>query len=270
MIILKNFRLIFLIDCTCCLIIFGSPQIVQAAVTLVSFEAFPGNGQVVLEWETASESDMLGFYITRNNQQNGNYVRVSDFIFTLGTPVSGLVYQYVDTNVTNGQTYYYKLEAVDNNYESEFFGPVSATPFQLNNTPTQTITATGSTQTRTKTVTPTVTPTQTINLTSSKTPTHTSTSPFSFVTNTPTQTATETPRISPTITFSLTPDFSITSQATRTFQIVSFNIITPTATLIPEPVSPFRQGLVGFIITILLGSLLFIVLIFAQRKRLSV
>jgi hypothetical protein len=251
------------------LMIFGSLQIVQAAVTLVSFDAYPGNQQVILEWETATETDMLGFYVTRNDQPNGNYTRVSPFIFTQGTPVSGLIYQYIDLNLTNGQTYYYKLEAVDNNYNSEFFGPLNAIPQQATPTKTQTLTQTSSTQSGSKTSTPTITFTLTIDLTQSKTPTRTSTSPFSFVTNTPTSTSTATSRISPTYTGTDTPDLTLTPVITRTLKIISYNVFTPTVTPEPQEANPFQQGLVGFVITIGIGFLLIISLIFIQRKRTS-
>ena len=98
----------------------GIIQKVQAAVTMVSFKAFSGDQKVILEWETASETDMLGFYVTRNNQFDGNYDRVSNLIFTQGTSVSGQVYHYIDTNLINEKTYYYKLETLDDNYEIEF------------------------------------------------------------------------------------------------------------------------------------------------------
>lgn len=249
--------------------LFGSLHIVQAAVTLVSFDAYPGNQQVILEWETATEADMLGFFINRSEQPNGTYTQVSDLIFTQGTVISGLVYQYIDLNLTNGQTYYYKLEAVDYSYNSEFFGPVAAIPMQYTPTLTPTLNLTSSTQSLTSTSTPTITLTPTIDLTHSKTPTRTSTSPFSFVTNTPTMTSTATPKISPTLTGTDTPDLTLTPEITLTLKIVSYNVFTPTVTPEPEEVSPFRQGLVGFLITIGIGFLLIISIIIIQRKRTS-
>jgi len=247
---------------------FSSPlHIIEAAVSLVSFNAIPGNGQVVLEWETATETDMLGFYINRANSSNGNYTRVSPFIFTQGTAISGLTYQFVDSNLTNGSMYYYKLEAVDIEYNSEFFGPVSASPFLLTVTGTQTLTATSLTQSPTTSRTPTITLTTTINLTSSKTPTRSSTSPFSFFTNTSTSTATITPRVSPSQTFTTTPEYSVTPEVSRTFEIISYNNITPTITSEPVKPGPFRQGLMGFFITLIVGVFLIITIIVVQRNR---
>lgn len=251
------------------LTLFGSLLVVQAAVTLVSFDAYPGNQQVILEWETATEADMLGFFINRSEQPDGNYIQVSDLFFSQGSVISGLKYQYIDSNLTNGKTYYYKLEAIDYSYNSEFFGPVVAIPTQYTPTLTPTIDQTNSTQSLTSTSTPTITLTPTIDLTHSKTPTRTSTSPFSFVTNTPTMTSTATPRISPTFTGTDTPDLTLTPEITRTLKIISYNVFTPTVTLAPEEVSPFRQGLIGFVITIGIGFLLIIAVIIIQRNRTS-
>ncbi len=250
------------------LMLFGSLHIVRAAVTLVSFVAYPGNQQVILEWETATEADMLGFYITRSEQPVGIYTQVSDLIFTQGSAISGMTYQYTDTNLSNGQTYYYKLEAIDYSYNSEFFGPVVAVPMQYTATIPPTA-QTSSTQSVTPAFTPTITLTPTVNLTHSKTPTRSSTSPFSFVTNTPTMTFTVTPRISPTYTGTDTPDLTLTPEITRTLKIIRYNVFTPTVTLAPEPVSPFKQGLVGFVITTGIGFLFIITFIIIQRKRTS-
>jgi hypothetical protein len=266
---IKKSLLYLLILWVLVLTLFGSLHVVQAAVTLVSFVAYPGNQQVILEWETATEADMLGFFINRSEQPDGNYTQVSDLFFSQGTVISGLKYQYIDSNLTNGQTYYYKLEAIDYSYNSEFFGPVVAIPMQYTPTLTPTIDQTSSTQSLTQTSTPTIPSTPTIDLTHSKTPTRTSTSPFSFVTNTATMASTATARISPTYTGTDTPDLTLTPVITRTLKIISYNVFTPTVTLEPDEVSPFRQGLIGFVITIGIGFLLITTLIIIQRNRSS-
>lgn len=247
------------------LILSGTIHNVQAAITLISFKALPGDQQMLLEWETASEADMLGFYITRNNQLHGDYVRISSFIFTQGTSVSGLVYQYIDSNLTNGNTYFYKLEAIDNNYESEFFGPISAIPSQITATHTHTIT--GTVPLTTGTITPTRTSSATLNQTKVLTPSLSPTSPFSFNTNTPTITSSPTDRNSPTFTGTDTPDLTITPEITRTYKIISYNVFTPTITPEPVEIHPFQRGLVGFIISVSIGALAIILLIILQRKQ---
>ena len=255
------------------LLIFGI-SVVKAAVTLLSFEAFPGDQQVILEWETGTETDMLGFYIVRNDQINGNYTRVSNFIFAQGSPVSGLVYQYIDKNLTNGTAYYYKLETVDNTYQSEFFGPLSATPVQSVATQTNTTTNTATitrTNSLTGTPTSTITATGTEQITRTKTSTTTPTSPFSFLTNTSTITATATNWMSPTTTETETPEPSITPEETIEFEIINYNNFTPTRTPTPTPIpeSPFQLGLKGFIPAVVVGTLLLAAFFIIQRKSSS-
>ena len=254
------------------ILLFQFVAMVRGAVTLVYFDANPGNQQVILEWETASEVDMLGFYVRRSSQQSSGFTRISDFIFTQGSSVSGLVYQYVDSNLTNGQTFYYELEAVDNNYESEFFGPVLVTvgsPATTNTTTqTSTITSTGQNTALTQTITFTNTITPTINLSLTATTSSTATSPFSFITNTPTPSSTPTSRVSatlPTMTETETPEF------TRTFEIKGIPSITPsmTATIEVESQTPLRSGFIGFVISFLLGSILLLAVIIIQRKKQS-
>lgn len=251
-----------------------SVSIVKAAVTLLSFNAFPGDQQVILEWETATETDMLGFYIVRNDQINGSYTRVSSFLFAQGSPVTGLVYQYADHNLTNGETYYYKLEAVDNTYQSEFFGPISASPLQSTATQTSSPTVTATitrTNSYTNTPTRTITVTGTDQLTRTGTSTITPTSPFSFVTNTSTITATATNWMSPTTTKMKTPQPSNTPQETLEFEIVNYNNFTPTQTPTPTPTpeSPFQLGLKGFIPSVIVGVFLLIIFVLIQRKNSS-
>jgi hypothetical protein len=142
---------------------------VRAAVTLVYFRASSASNGVLLEWETASELDNPGFYVNRSLSQNSGYTRVSDFIPTSGEPLLGGYYQFIDTNVVNGTTYWYKLESIDTQSISEFYEPPvsavagtsgtgmpTATRTALaSNTRTATPTATATARTRTPTVTPT-------------------------------------------------------------------------------------------------------------------
>ena len=45
-----------------------------------------------------------------------------------GSSTQGASYEFVDTDVKNRKTYYYKLEDIDLNGTSTMHGPVSATP----------------------------------------------------------------------------------------------------------------------------------------------
>jgi hypothetical protein len=49
-----------------------------------------------------------------------------------GSATQGASYQFIDKNVKNRTTYYYKLEDIDLNGTSTMHGPVSATPRRTN------------------------------------------------------------------------------------------------------------------------------------------
>lgn len=122
-----------------------------AAVTLASFTATGGDGQVLIEWETASEIDNIGFRLYRSTSEGGPYAQINDFIVSkaLGS-VIGAYYCYTDSDVINGTTYYYKLDDVDVYGHAEFHGPISATPgAQPTATPTPTLPPIPPTPTRT-------------------------------------------------------------------------------------------------------------------------
>ena len=201
-----------------CLLLLGSAIPVGAVVTLVSFTASPGDGQVLLEWETASEIDNAGFYLHRSTAEAGEYVRIGDFIPSQGDGLMGARYSYLDQDVQNGTTYYYKLESVATDGSSEFHGPVSATPQgQATMTPTATFTPLWTaTETATATATATLTPTPTATSTPTAMP-----SPTPTATRPPTATP-----IPPTATFTPPPTATPTPTPTTT--------TTPTRTPIPH------------------------------------
>ena len=152
----------------------------EAAVTLIYFRASSVSNGVFLEWETASELDNLGFFINRNTSQEVGYTRVSDFIPTSGDPLLGGYYQFTDTNVVNGATYWYKLELIHTQSIAELYEP-----------PVSAIAGTSRTATPTATRTATVSgaPTSTATATASgliRTPTATTTRRVRALTATPT------------------------------------------------------------------------------------
>ena len=99
------------------------------AVELVSFEALPLDGAVALEWKTGSELDNLGFHLYRAESEEGQYTRITTSVIPgLGSSPQGATYNYRDSGLSNGVTYYYKLEDIETTGAKEFHGPVSATP----------------------------------------------------------------------------------------------------------------------------------------------
>ena len=99
------------------------------AVELTSFEAEGLDGAVELRWETASELNNLGFHLDRATSVAGSYERITNTAIPgLGSSPVGAKYAYRDTGLTNGVTYYYKLEDIETTGKTEFHGPVPVTP----------------------------------------------------------------------------------------------------------------------------------------------
>ncbi len=182
-------------------------SVARANVTLVSFTAAPGDGEVDINWETATEIDTAGFFVRRSEAENGEFARISDFIPAEGDGLTGATYEYLDEGLTNGMTYFYQLEAIDYDQSVEFFGPISVTLSGGGATPTLTPTDTS---------TPQGNPTATSTSRKTKTPTHTPTRTPTR-TRVPTKTPTPRPHYTPTPTFTASPIPSPTSTPTREF-----------------------------------------------------
>ena len=99
------------------------------SVRLVSFAARGVKQAVLLSWETASETDNVGFNLYRATAIDGKKTKLNaDLIPTLvppGSPV-GASYSYRDTAVAKGVRYYYWLEMVDTHGGTSLHGPVQA------------------------------------------------------------------------------------------------------------------------------------------------
>jgi len=98
------------------------------AVELVSFTATGKDRSAVLEWETASELENLGFHLYRAESEAGAYTRITSRpIPGLGSSPAGARYNHLDSGLVNGVTYFYKLEDVETTGKTALHGPVFAT-----------------------------------------------------------------------------------------------------------------------------------------------
>ena len=98
-------------------------------VTLIDFKAISGNRMVIFTWSTESEIDNAGFNLYRSESENGEYKKINDSLIPAeGSYIQGASYKFIDKDVKNRKTYYYKLEDIDLNGKSTMHGPVSATP----------------------------------------------------------------------------------------------------------------------------------------------
>jgi hypothetical protein len=145
-------------------ILLRNVDIVLSAVDLRYFQAVANEASITIEWGTATELDHAGFFVLRGTALNGDYQRISSFIYAQGDSLTGADYEYDDQNVQSGHSYWYKLESIDTSQRSNYSDPVSV-GFKL---PTAT-----STLTRTPTLTPTLTQSATVRPDSTVIPTNT-------------------------------------------------------------------------------------------------
>jgi len=98
-------------------------------IELTSFTATPLHKEVIINWSTESEIDNAGFNIYRLKAEDGEYIKINTALIPAqGSITQGAFYEFVDTNVQNRKTYYYKLEDMDLNGISTMHEPVNATP----------------------------------------------------------------------------------------------------------------------------------------------
>ncbi len=145
---------------------------VAAAVTLTDFSVAPGEQEIFIYWETASETGNLGFYVWRSEETDTGYEKLplddpaKQFIPSEDEGV-GAFYEYMDAEVTPGVVYYYKVQDVPDDGSAGEYSEVKSASIASENpdeTPTDTPTATA---TPTATSTPTLTPQPTKTLDSS-------------------------------------------------------------------------------------------------------
>ena len=104
---------------------FKLPQVLYP-IELNIFEAAYLNSFVMLRWTTQTEIENFGFNIFRSMQEDGEFERINEEIIEgAGNSVESRDYEFVDSTVESGKTYYYKLQDIDFNGQSEFHGPIS-------------------------------------------------------------------------------------------------------------------------------------------------
>ena len=201
----------------------------QAGV--LAFTATSTTSQITINWTTITESNTLGFYLTRATTIDGSFEKITGDINATGSDTSGSSYAYADSSVVSGQTYYYKLVVLnDDGSVQQTTAPISAA---LTSQATSTVTATA-TRTLTPTRTLTRTPTRTL------TPTYRTPTPFLTATQGP---VTALP-VDPTLSYptsSTFPEAELTTESTvigvptETPHPENTHTLTPTPTLSDTP-----------------------------------
>jgi hypothetical protein len=103
----------------------GQPTMIK----LSYFKADPSNDKVIINWSTESEINNAGFNLYRSESKDGQYVKINNSLtMAKGSSTQGAIYEFIDNEVQNRMTYYYKLEDIDLNGKSTMHGPVKAVP----------------------------------------------------------------------------------------------------------------------------------------------
>ncbi|MCH8035057.1 MAG: T9SS type A sorting domain-containing protein [Bacteroidetes bacterium] len=87
-------------------------------VELTSFSAILKDKEVLLNWSTATEVNNYGFDVER--MRDGEDWNALGFVEGNGNSNSPKEYSFVDNNVSNAGTYYYRLKQIDNDGTYEF------------------------------------------------------------------------------------------------------------------------------------------------------
>jgi hypothetical protein len=82
--------------------------------------------KVILKWQTSSEFDTQGFNLYRMEAKGGKAVKLNSSL--IAPKGAGQSYEFIDTNVTNRKTYYYKLESVAGDGATTLLDIMRATP----------------------------------------------------------------------------------------------------------------------------------------------
>lgn len=89
---------------------------------LLALSAALRSAGVLVRWQTASETGLLGFELYRAPFGTGHWVRLNGRLLTVGTGR----YRWLDRTVARGATYTYRLTAVDLAGRENTLGTVNA------------------------------------------------------------------------------------------------------------------------------------------------
>jgi hypothetical protein len=97
------------------------------AVSLVDFSTASMPQGIQLGWQTAQETELVGFNLYRAESPDGQRSQINQQLIPAFNPgeLRGNAYHYLDATAEAGKMYYYWVEWVGNS-GSEFYGPVTA------------------------------------------------------------------------------------------------------------------------------------------------
>lgn len=93
---------------------------------VIAFSGWAEQRSAHLQWETLSEAGILGFNLYRSTDAGEPYVPLnSEPIPSQATGGGGALYDFWDAQVSEGETYAYKLEPLDGSGAVAEHGPVT-------------------------------------------------------------------------------------------------------------------------------------------------
>lgn len=98
------------------------------ATNIAFFDATPTEEAISITWATVSEEELEGFNLWRNTDSTAPVDQLNTELIAAqnaGSP-QGASYEWTDSDVEQGITYYYWLEVVEADGSTSFVGPVSA------------------------------------------------------------------------------------------------------------------------------------------------
>lgn len=92
--------------------IIGALWLILAATIIVT--QLSSATPIKIDWETETEINTAGFNVYRSETADSDYERINpELILSKGNATSGAEYNFTDTDVIAGQTYFYQLEDVE-------------------------------------------------------------------------------------------------------------------------------------------------------------
>lgn len=103
-------------------------QDIPLPVEMSACSAVIDNNVATVSWRTETELNNLGFFVYRSENENENYIKITeDLIRGQGSTSMATDYQYIDNSIDASKDYWYLIETISIDGLSTFYGPIPAT-----------------------------------------------------------------------------------------------------------------------------------------------
>ena len=94
---------------------------------MVTIKATAFTDAVLVEWESLSELNTLGYHVERALSPDGPWTQLNGSMIHSQGSVMGASYDFVVTDVEQGVVYYYRLVSLDNGGAPTYYDPIKVT-----------------------------------------------------------------------------------------------------------------------------------------------